>query len=181
MKRPSLLRHHGTPRIQRVLEYGLRFSTEIHGSKRFSTNIYRTNVLLLQTSPNISGNLRDLSGECNLGILYSSSLLMARLQWRLQLPDPRCGCVSAAPRVGRRRPSFCRGGFATSPPAHFKQTTWQHVGDLWQPAYRQCQDIRGRQRSAATPQSQLSWEHVATCYLQTNGNTCALQANHGKM
>ena len=31
---------------------------------------------LLQTSPKVSGNLREFSEECNLGILYSSSILM---------------------------------------------------------------------------------------------------------
>ena len=45
------------------------------GQKRFSTNTYRKLVLLLQKSPKISRNLREFTGECNLGILYSSSLL----------------------------------------------------------------------------------------------------------
>ena len=63
-------------------EYGLRFSTEIYGSKRqkrFSTNTYRKLVLLLHKSSKISGNLREFTGYCNLGILYSSSLL--KLGW----------------------------------------------------------------------------------------------------
>ena len=55
--------------------YGLRFSTEIYGSKRFSTNTYRSLALFLQKSPKISGNLQEFTGECNLDILYSSSLL----------------------------------------------------------------------------------------------------------
>ena len=44
--------------------------------KRFSTNTYGKLVLFLQKSPSISGNLREFTGECNLGILNSSSLLI---------------------------------------------------------------------------------------------------------
>ena len=68
---------------KRVLEYGvrapgfLRKSTGANERKRFSTNTYRKLVLFLQTSPKISANLREISGECNLGILHSSSLLSA--------------------------------------------------------------------------------------------------------
>ena len=43
------------------------------GRKRFSTNTYRNIGLFLQQSLNISGNLREFTGYCNLGILYSSS------------------------------------------------------------------------------------------------------------
>ena len=58
--------------------YGLLDSTEIYESKQeqmFPTNTYRNIVLLVQTSPNISGILRESTGECNLGVPYSSSLL----------------------------------------------------------------------------------------------------------
>ena len=71
---------------RRVLEHGLRApvlrkSAGANGRKRFSTNTYRMCFLFLQRSPNISGNLQEFTGvgECNLGILYSDSLLrMAR-------------------------------------------------------------------------------------------------------
>ena len=56
--------------------YGLRFSTGASGRKRFSTNTYRKCVVFLLKSSN-SGNLRELAGECHVGILYSSSLLFA--------------------------------------------------------------------------------------------------------
>ena len=56
--------------------YGLRFSTEIYRSKRFSTNTYRKLVLFLEKSPKISGNLREFTGECNLEILCFNSLLI---------------------------------------------------------------------------------------------------------
>ena len=54
--------------------YGLRFSTGANGITGFP-RIYRNLVLFLQESPEISGNLWEFTGECNLGILYSSSLL----------------------------------------------------------------------------------------------------------
>ena len=65
-----------------VLEYGVRApapcgkSTGANGRKRFSTNMYRKLVLFLRRSPKISGNFREFTGECNLSILYSSSLLL---------------------------------------------------------------------------------------------------------
>ena len=43
---------------------------------RFSTKTCWKLVLFLQKSLKISGNLREFMGECNLGILYSSSLLI---------------------------------------------------------------------------------------------------------
>ena len=52
--------------------YGLRFSTEIYGSQRektVSTNTYRNIVFLYR-------NIREFTGECHLGILLSSSLLV---------------------------------------------------------------------------------------------------------
>ena len=57
---------------------GLRFSTEIYGSKRQRTVFHECLhkdclVLTVEKSPKISGNLRESTGE--LGILYSSSLL----------------------------------------------------------------------------------------------------------
>ena len=59
--------------------YGLRSSTEIYGSKRenrcFPINTYRKLVLFLHKSPNVSRNMREFTGECNLGMLYYSSLL----------------------------------------------------------------------------------------------------------
>ena len=61
--------------------YGLRFYTEIYGSKREKIVFHEylqeaCFVLIVQTSPKISGNLQEFTGECNLGILYSSSLLL---------------------------------------------------------------------------------------------------------
>ena len=57
--------------------YGLRFSTESYGSKweknglpRIPTGILFSSCINLQKSPQ-----REFMGECNLGILYSSSLL----------------------------------------------------------------------------------------------------------
>ena len=44
-------------------------STGANGRKQFSANTYMKLVLFLQRSPNISGNLREFTGECNLGIL----------------------------------------------------------------------------------------------------------------
>ena len=51
----------------------LRKSTGANGRKRFSTKTHRKLVLFLQESPKVSGNLREIMGGCNLGILYSSS------------------------------------------------------------------------------------------------------------
>ena len=63
-------------RVRDPVFYGsLRKSTGANGSKRSSMNTYRKFVLLLQRSPKISGNIKEFTGECNLGILYSSSLL----------------------------------------------------------------------------------------------------------
>ena len=56
----------------------LRKSTGANRRKRFSTNTYRKLVLFLQTSPKVSRNLREFTGECNLGIAYSSSLLLSQ-------------------------------------------------------------------------------------------------------
>ena len=53
----------------------IRRSTGTTGRKRFSTKAYRKLVLFLHTSPTISGDLREFTGECSLGILYSNSLL----------------------------------------------------------------------------------------------------------
>ena len=70
---------------KRVLEYGvrLRFSTEIYGSKRektvFHENLQEACLVLAE----ISGNLREFTGECYLGILYSSFLLK---------PPTNCPC-----------------------------------------------------------------------------------------
>ena len=52
---------------------GARRATGADGRKRFSTKAYR-NIVFLQKSPNIAGNLWEFARECNLGILYSSSL-----------------------------------------------------------------------------------------------------------
>ena len=49
----------------------LRKSAVANGRKRFSTNTYRKLVVFLQRYPKVSGNLRKLAGECNLGVLYS--------------------------------------------------------------------------------------------------------------
>ena len=71
--------------FQRGLEYGVRAPifcgkyASANGRKRFSTNTHRNLVLFLQTSRKIFGNLREFSGECNLGILYCSSLLSLHL------------------------------------------------------------------------------------------------------
>ena len=54
--------------------YGLRFSTEIYGCKREKTVFreYLQEACFVLTE--IPGNLREFTGECNLGILYSSFL-----------------------------------------------------------------------------------------------------------
>ena len=66
--------------IERGLEYGVRapVSTEIYGSKPEKTVFhgYLQEVCFVLTE--ISGNLREFTGECNLRILYSSSLLSMR-------------------------------------------------------------------------------------------------------
>ena len=77
---PSLLRRKG------VLEYRLqqestwvramgssflRKPTAANRRNHFSTKTYRKLVLVLQKSPNISGNLRESTGEGNQGILHS--------------------------------------------------------------------------------------------------------------
>ena len=56
--------------------YGLRFSMEIYGSKREKTVFreYLQEACFVSEVCEISGNLQELTGECNLGILYSSSL-----------------------------------------------------------------------------------------------------------
>ena len=54
----------------------LRKPTGANRRKRFSTNTYSELVLFLQKSPKVFGNLREFTGECNLGILYSGSLLV---------------------------------------------------------------------------------------------------------
>ena len=59
--------------------YGLRFSAEIYGSKRFSTNTYRKLGFVLTE---ITGNLREFTGECNPGILCFNSLLPLGLEVR---------------------------------------------------------------------------------------------------
>ena len=67
-----------------VLEYGVRTGSGFlqkpmgaNGRKRFSTTTHATLMLFLQESPNISGNLWECSGQCNLGIMYPSSLFIA--------------------------------------------------------------------------------------------------------
>ena len=55
--------------------YGLRFSTEIYGSKREKTVFHeylQEACFVLTEISEISGNLREFTGECNLGILYST-------------------------------------------------------------------------------------------------------------
>ena len=61
-------------RMREYLSMGqLGFSTEIYGRKLFFTKAIRTRLLFLRTG--ISGSRREFSGECNPGILYSSSPL----------------------------------------------------------------------------------------------------------
>ena len=56
--------------------YGLRFSAEVCGNKPEKRKQFsRRLVLLLQKSPKVFGSLREFTGECNLRILYSRSLL----------------------------------------------------------------------------------------------------------
>ena len=59
-----------------------RKSTGANGRKLFSTNTYRKLVLFLLTSPKVSGNPWEFSGEGDLGMLYSSSLF--RQSWNLE-------------------------------------------------------------------------------------------------
>ena len=58
--------------------YGLRFSAEIYGSKRektvFHKHLQEACFVLTEISENLR-SLREFMGECNLGILCSSSLL----------------------------------------------------------------------------------------------------------
>ena len=67
---------------KRALEYEvrvplfLRDPTGANGRKQFFTKSYGRLCLFLQKSPKVSGNLREFTGECNLGIRYSSSLLV---------------------------------------------------------------------------------------------------------
>ena len=68
----------------------LRESAGANGRTRLSTKAYRKPVSFLQKSPKTSGCLRECSGECNLGVLYSSSILT-------------CG-----PGIRNRRPVFAR-------------------------------------------------------------------------
>ena len=53
--------------------YGLRFSTEIYGSKRgnadFHEYLQEACVVLTDISEN-TWNLREFTGDCNLGVLY---------------------------------------------------------------------------------------------------------------
>ena len=65
---------------KRVLEYGVQApvcSMEIYREanvrQRFSTD-NRNVGLFLQTSLNISGNLREFTRECHLGVMYSRNL-----------------------------------------------------------------------------------------------------------
>ena len=62
---------------KRVLEYGVQAQL-FYGNLREKTAVHKylqETCLFLQKSPKVSGNLREFTGECNLGILYSSSLL----------------------------------------------------------------------------------------------------------
>ena len=67
---------------KRALEYGVR-APVFYGSLREQTGengfpeTYRNIVLFLQKSPKVSGNRQEFTGERNLAILYSSSLLSA--------------------------------------------------------------------------------------------------------
>ena len=61
-------------------EYGLRFPAETYGSKREKNGFPRipTGSLVLAGISEISWHFREFTGDCNLGILYSSSLLRAK-------------------------------------------------------------------------------------------------------
>ena len=56
-------------------ECRLRFSTEIYGNKQENI-VFHKNLKTLLFVTEVSGNFRDFAGTCNLGILYSSSLLI---------------------------------------------------------------------------------------------------------
>ena len=90
-------------------------STGANRRKRFSTNTYRNTVLFLQKSPRITGNLRELTGSCNLGILYSSSLLDINHRSQSSLSprrrDPRPFRLKARASRSRRGP----GSLARAP------------------------------------------------------------------
>ena len=60
-------------------EYGLRFSTEIYGSRWAKAVFHEYLQEACFDLAEISGNLREFTGECNLGILCSSSLLGASI------------------------------------------------------------------------------------------------------
>ena len=96
--------------------YGLRFSTEIFGSKREKTvfhETYRKPVLFLQKSPKISRNLREFTGECNLGILCSGSLSH-------QTPAAQARTVSSA---------GCDAPRARATAMRRHRTVYGHTGD----------------------------------------------------
>ena len=61
-----------------------------NGRKQCSTNTYRRLVLFLQTSPETSGNLREFTGECNLGTPARPCLPLPA-----PLPAPACPCPPA--------------------------------------------------------------------------------------
>ena len=59
--------------VKRVLECGVR-TPVFYGNLREKTDCHKTCrklVFFLRKSPKISGNLREFSGECNLGILHT--------------------------------------------------------------------------------------------------------------
>ena len=88
----------------RVRGTGSSFLRKIYGRKRLSTNTYRKLVLFLQKSPKVSGNLQEFTGECNLGILYASSLLV----WPVFSAQIRSDTRSRCPDLNATRIRFCQ-------------------------------------------------------------------------
>ena len=70
-----------------------RLSTEVYGIKREKTEekrACRKLILILQKSAKISGDLREFTGECDPGILYSSFLFETVIQFTGLSRSPRC-------------------------------------------------------------------------------------------
>ena len=59
--------------------YGLQFSTEVYGRKREKAVFHEYLQEHWFVLREISKHLREFTGECNLGMLYSSSLVALTL------------------------------------------------------------------------------------------------------
>ena len=78
-------------------------STEIYWSKREKT-VFRKYLQEACFVPTISGNLQEFTGESNLGLLYSNSLLVKRQRGCKREPE---GATGREGEGGRRRSKEC--------------------------------------------------------------------------